>query len=121
MKCLDEVESEKNSINAVNTSSINKGRFATGSETHNVLLNYNPVPWLSFNNSVQRLFELWEELVKVLNTVSQKVKEILPKLASLNLELQKPQLTIFDSIEVINTFRKTITDIVLHLIQNDNH
>uniref|UniRef100_H2ZRQ4 HAT C-terminal dimerisation domain-containing protein n=1 Tax=Latimeria chalumnae TaxID=7897 RepID=H2ZRQ4_LATCH len=136
MKTVDEVESiVKKNINAVNTSSINKGRFAAlckmDSETHKVLLNYNPVRWLSFNDSVQRLFELWEELIEVLSTVSPELaqklkdpvvhgcllflKEFLPKLASVNLELQKRQLTIFDSIEVIHTFRMTVTDIVQHL------
>nr|XP_014342846.1 PREDICTED: serine/threonine-protein kinase OSR1 [Latimeria chalumnae] len=136
MKTVDEVESlVKKSISAVNTSSVNKLKFATlcetGSETHNVLLNYNPIRWLSFNNCVQRLFELREELIEVLTIISPELaknlqdpavhgcllflKEFLPKLASVNLELQKSQLTIFDSIEVIDTFRMTITDIILHL------
>nr|XP_014352073.1 PREDICTED: SCAN domain-containing protein 3-like [Latimeria chalumnae] len=58
MKTMDEVESiVKKSINAVNTSSINKGRFTAlckmDSETHKVLLNYNPVRWLSFNDSTK--------------------------------------------------------------------
>uniref|UniRef100_H3AC63 HAT C-terminal dimerisation domain-containing protein n=1 Tax=Latimeria chalumnae TaxID=7897 RepID=H3AC63_LATCH len=136
MKTMDEVESlVKKSINAVNTSKINKLRFATlcemGSKMHNVLLNYNPIHWLSFNNCAQRLVELQEKLIEVLTTISPELaqklqdsavhrcllslKEFLPKLASVNLELQKSQLTIFDSFEVIDTFRMTITDIVLHL------
>uniref|UniRef100_H2ZVL6 HAT C-terminal dimerisation domain-containing protein n=1 Tax=Latimeria chalumnae TaxID=7897 RepID=H2ZVL6_LATCH len=130
MKTMDEVESiVKKSINAVNTSSINKGRFAAlykmDSERHKVLLNYNPVRWLSFNDNVQRLFELREEFISP--ELAQKLKdpavhgcllflkEFLPRLASVNLELQKRQPTIFDSIEVIHTFRMTVTDIVQHL------
>ncbi|CAM5113419.1 unnamed protein product [Natator depressus] len=136
MESMDEVESVvEKCISAVNISRVHKERFATlcetGSETHKVLLNYNLVHWLSLNDNVQWLFELRGELIEVLNTVSPQLsqklqdpgvhgcllflKEFLPKLASLNLELQVPQLTIFDRIEVIHTFRMTITDIVQQL------
>ncbi|KAG6921996.1 SCAN domain-containing protein 3-like [Chelydra serpentina] len=136
MGSMDEVESVvKKCISAVNTSGVNKERFATlcetGSETHVVLLNCNLARWLSFNDNVQWLFELRGELLEVLNTVSPQLaqklqdpgvhgcllflKEFLPKLASLNLELQKPRLTIFDHVEVIHTFRMTIADIVQQL------
>lgn len=136
MESMDEVESiVKKCIRAVNTSGVNKERlttlWATGSETHKVLLNNNLVHWLSFNDNVQWLFELRGELIEVLNTVSPELsqklqdpevhggllflKEFLPKLASLNLELQIPQLTIFDRVEVIHTFRMTIADIVQQL------
>nr|XP_048693272.1 SCAN domain-containing protein 3-like [Caretta caretta]XP_048693273.1 SCAN domain-containing protein 3-like [Caretta caretta]XP_048693275.1 SCAN domain-containing protein 3-like [Caretta caretta]XP_048693276.1 SCAN domain-containing protein 3-like [Caretta caretta]XP_048693277.1 SCAN domain-containing protein 3-like [Caretta caretta] len=134
VESMDEVESVvEKCISAVNVSRVHKERFATlcetDSETHKVLLNYSLVHWLSLNGSVQWLFELRGELIEVLNTVSPQLsqkhpgvhgcllflKEFLPKLASLNLELQVPQLTIFDRIEVIHTFRMTVTDIIQQL------
>ncbi|XP_053872778.1 zinc finger MYM-type protein 6-like [Malaclemys terrapin pileata] len=141
MESMDEVESiVKKCISAVNTSGVNKETFTTlcdaGSETHKVLLNYNLVHWLSFNDRVRWLFELRGELIEVLNTISPELsqklqdpevhgallflKEFLPKLSSLTLELQIPQLTIFDRVEVIHTFRMTIADIVQQLQENQD-
>uniref|UniRef100_H3ABZ3 HAT C-terminal dimerisation domain-containing protein n=1 Tax=Latimeria chalumnae TaxID=7897 RepID=H3ABZ3_LATCH len=136
MKTMDEVESlVKKSINAVNISSVNKLKFAMlcemGSGMHNMLLNYNPIRWLSFNNCVQRLFELQEELIEVLTTISPELaknlqdpavygcllflKEFLSKLASVNLELQKSQLTIFDSIEDESVQQKVCSTVTEYL------
>jgi hypothetical protein len=67
-KNMDDVESiVKKAINSVNTSSILKSNFGslcdTANEKHDVLLNYNHVRWLSFDLSMQRLCELYYQVI----------------------------------------------------------
>jgi hypothetical protein len=65
---MDDVESiVKTAINSVNTSSIFKNTYGSLCDTDNekryVLLNYNHIRWLSFDTSVQRLCELYDQVI----------------------------------------------------------
>jgi hypothetical protein len=70
-KTMDDVELlGKKAINSINTSSILKNNFGslcdTANEKHDVLLNYNHIQWLSFDTSVQRLCELYDQVINTL-------------------------------------------------------
>ncbi|XP_058862591.1 SCAN domain-containing protein 3 isoform X4 [Acipenser ruthenus] len=136
MKTMNDIESVvKKVIYVINTGCVDKWRFSalweSQDESQNVLLNYNAVHWISFNDNVQRLFEIWEDLIQVLTAVSPELaqqlqdpfvhgcllflKEFLPKVSAFNLKLQKSELTIIDSMELINTFKMMITHTALNL------
>jgi hypothetical protein len=68
---MDDVESIlKKALNSINTISIPKNNFGslcdTANEKHDVLLNYNHIRWLSFDLSVQRLCELYDQIITTL-------------------------------------------------------
>jgi hypothetical protein len=68
---MDDIESiVKKAINSINSSSILKNNIGslcdTANEKHNVLLNYNRFRWLSFDLSVQRLCELYDQVITTL-------------------------------------------------------
>jgi hypothetical protein len=69
-KAMDDVKSiVKKAINSINTSSLknNVGSLCdTVNEKHDVLLNYNHFRWLSFDLSVQRLCELYDQIITTL-------------------------------------------------------
>jgi hypothetical protein len=70
-KTMDDVESiVKKTIISINTSSILKNNFGSlcdaVNEKHDVLLNYNHIHWLSFDLSVQRLCELYYQVIATL-------------------------------------------------------
>jgi hypothetical protein len=109
---MDDVESiVKKAINSINSNSILKNNFGTlcdaANEKHDVLLNYNHIRWLSFDFSVQRLCELYDQVITTLvpkfNDLAKQLqqnyirgcilflKDFLRKLSSINLQLQKVQ------------------------------
>jgi hypothetical protein len=117
-KTMDDAESiVKKAINSINTSSIHKNNIGslcdTANEKHDVLLNYNHIRWLSFDLSVQRLCELCDQVISNLvpkhNELAEQLqqnsirgcilflKDFLPKLSSIILQLQKSNLTIIDT------------------------
>jgi hypothetical protein len=68
---MEDVESiVKQAISSINTSSILKNNIGslcdTANEKHDVLLNYNHVRWLSFDLSVQRLCDLYDQVITTL-------------------------------------------------------
>jgi hypothetical protein len=70
-KTMDDVESiVKKTMISINTSSILKNNFGslcdTANEKHDVLLNYNHIHWLCFDLSVQRLCELYDQVITTL-------------------------------------------------------
>jgi hypothetical protein len=139
-KTMDDVESiVKKSINSINTSSNLKNNFGslsdTANEKHDVSLNYNHIRWLSFGTSMQRLCELYDE---VITTLVQKYKDLakqlqqnsirgcilflkdfLPELNSINLQFQKSNLTIIDTALIIDKLSNTVTDII-SLVKEEN-
>jgi hypothetical protein len=60
----------KKAINSINIISILKNNFGslcdTANEKHDVLLNYNHIRWLSFYLSMQRLCELYDQIITTL-------------------------------------------------------
>jgi hypothetical protein len=68
---MDYVESiVKKAINSINNICIPKNNFGslcdTANEKHDLLLNYNHIRWLSFGLSVQRLCELYDQIITTL-------------------------------------------------------
>jgi hypothetical protein len=138
---MDDVESiAKKAINSINTSSILKNNFGslcdTANETHDVLLNYNHIRRLSFDTSVQRLCELYDQVIITLvpkhNELAKQLqlnsirgcilflKDFLPKLSSINLRLQKSNLTIIDTVLIIDKLNNTVTDIISHVKEEND-
>jgi hypothetical protein len=140
-KTMDNVESiVKKAMISINTSSILKNNFGslcdTANEKHDVLLNNNYIRWLSFDLSVQRLCELYDQvkttLVPKFNDLAKQMqqnsirgcilflKDFLPKLSSINLQLQKYNLTIIDTALVIDKLNNTVTDIISHVKEEND-
>jgi hypothetical protein len=107
-KTMDDLESiVKTAINSINTSSILKNNYGslcdTANEKRDVLLNYNRIRWLSFDTSVQRLCELYDQVITALVPKHDLAKQLqqssirgcilflkdffLPKLSSINPQL----------------------------------
>jgi hypothetical protein len=127
---MDDVESVvKKAINSVNTSSIFKNNICslcdTANEKRDVLLNCNHIRWLSFDLSVQCLCELYDQVITTLvlkykdlakqlqqNSIRGCIlflKDLSPKLSSINLQLQKSDLTIIDTALIIDKLNNTVT------------
>jgi hypothetical protein len=140
-KTMDHVESVvKQAINSINSSSILKNNFGslcdTANEKHDVLLNYNHIRWLSFNLSVQRLCELYDQVIITIvlkyndlaNQLQQKsilgyilfMKYYLPKLSSINLQLRKSNLTIIDIALITDKLNNNVTDIISHVKEEND-
>jgi hypothetical protein len=138
---MDDVESiVKKAINSINTSSILKNNFGsicdTANKKHDVLLNYNHFCWLSFDLSVQRLCELYDQIITTLvikyndlakllqqNCIRDCIlflKDFLPKFNSINLQLQKSNLTIIDTALIIDKLNINVTDIISHVKEEND-
>jgi hypothetical protein len=140
-KTIDDVETiVKKTINLINTSSIlknNSGSLCdTANKKHDVSLNYNHIRWLSFDTSMQRLCELYDQvtttLVRKHNELAKQLqqnsicgcilflKDFLPKLSSINLQLQTPNLTIIDTALISDKLNNTLTDIMSHVKEEND-
>jgi hypothetical protein len=132
-KTMDDVDSiVKKAITSINTSSILENNFGslcdTANENHDVLLNYNHIRWLSFDLSVQRLCEMYDQVTTTLvlkyNDLAKQLqqnsirgcilflKDFLPKLSSVNLQLQKSNLTIINTALIIDKLNNIVRDII---------
>jgi hypothetical protein len=128
-KTMDDIESiVKEAINSIKTRSILKNNTGslcdTAKEKHDVLLNYNHIRWLSFNLSVQRLCELYDQVISTpvpkFNDLTKQLqqnsirgcilflKDFLPKLSSINLQLQKSNLTIINTALIIDKLNSIV-------------
>ncbi|XP_066943191.1 protein FAM200B-like [Macrobrachium rosenbergii] len=140
IKHFDDVELlVRKVINVINTSSVLSNSFGslceTNDEKHNVLLNYNHVRWLSFDHSVTRLCELYDE---VLHAMTKKhndlvetlrkdnvrcsilfLKDLLPRLSSINKQPQNRNLTVIDAMFFIVKLKNTAKDLASQVIDND--
>jgi hypothetical protein len=135
---MDDVESiVKKAINSINTSCILENNFGslcdTANEKHDVLLNYNHIRCLSFDLSVQRLCELcdlvtttlvpkFNDLVKQLQQNSFRgftlfLKDFLPNLSSINLQLQESNLTIINT-ALIYIYKSECVSVCMYLNNN---
>jgi hypothetical protein len=101
-----------------------------------VLLNCNHIRWLSFDLSVQHLCELYDQVITTLvlkykdlakqlqqNSIRGCIlflKDLSPKLSSINLQLQKSNLTIIDNALIIDKLNNTVTDIISHVKEEND-
>jgi RNA processing factor Prp31 len=101
---MDDVESiVKKAINSINTSSILKNNIGslcdTANEKHDVLLKLQS----RFGKTVATKLHSW------LYSISER---LLPELSSINLQLQKFNLTIINTALIIDKLNKTVTNII---------
>ncbi|MBN3309592.1 THA10 protein, partial [Amia calva] len=136
VKTMSDVESLIKRVLFITSSSCpDRWKFAQlwekGDQSNSVLLTCNPVHWISMNDNVQKLFELWDELTETLTDISPDLlqellqpqtygcllflKEFLPKVSFFHQNLQDSHLNIFDAIEQVSAFRLGITQIALNL------
>lgn len=98
-------------------------------------LNYNHVRWLSFDHSVTRLCELYDEFLHALTKKHNDfietlrndnvrcstlfLKDFLPRLSSINKQLQNRSLRVVDAMFVIDRLKNTAKDLASQVIDND--
>ncbi|XP_064101758.1 protein FAM200A-like [Macrobrachium nipponense] len=140
IKHFDDVELlVRKVINVINTISVLSNSFESlceiNDEKHNVLLNYNHVRWLSFDHSVTRLCELYDEVLHALTEKHNDIVEILrndnvrcsipflkdflPRLSSINKQLQNRRLTVVDAMFLTDQLKNTAKGLASQVIDND--
>jgi hypothetical protein len=138
---MDDVESiVKKAVISINISSILKNNTGSLCDTangkHDVLLNYNHIHWLSFDLSVQRLCEFYDQVIITLapkfNNLAKKLQQnsirgcitflkyFLLKLSSINLQLPKSNITIIDTALITDKLNNNVTDIISHVKEEND-